>query len=339
MATISQIAKKSGVSTSTVSRVLNHDPTISVSTDTKLRIFEVAEELDYKTVKERKEEEQKKKSPLNVVILDWYSEIELLNDPYYLYLMNTVQAQCTRAGINTIKALKIDNVYKLTIQTNIDGMMAIGRFSPQDVEELTNFTNNIVFLDSSPCEDKFDSVSLNYRLGINQAIDYLRSLGHTKIGFIGGSVVGDNKEVMVDHRTTAYVNYMQKEGLYHEDMVIQRMCLSYDEGVNAVNELLARNILPTALLVASDTMATGVYHALQMNNVRIPEDVSIIGFNNLPTSKLMPPPLTTVNVPMKFMADCAIEMIKQKVNNRFNLPRKTLVPCSLVKRKSCRDIR
>lgn len=335
MATIQQIAKKSNVSAATVSRVLNHDPTLSVSNETKLRIFEVAEELDYKTMKERKMRDQMG-DRLNVAILDWYSEIELLNDPYYLYLMNTVQNQCSRANMNTIKALKIDNEYKLTVQTEIDGMLAIGRFSPENVQELTNFTKNLVFLDSSPCEDVFDSVSLNYKLGIAQAIDYLIDLGHRKIGFIGGYVVGDNKEVEVDIRTTAFAQHMKKRGLYQPDLIIERDCLSYNEGLGAAAEILQLSTRPTAVLVASDTMATGVLKALQNENIRIPEDISIIGFNDLPTSKLLPTALTTIHVPMKFMADCAIELLQQKIENRFSLPRKILVPCTLVKRNSCK---
>lgn len=335
MATIAQIAKKAGVSAATVSRVLNHDPGISVSDETKLKIFEVAEALEYKTLKERKEQKEAAEK-LNIVLVDWYTEVELVEDPYYLYLTNTVQKQCTIAGMNTIKAIKIDGRYKFTTELDIDGMIAIGCFSPEDIRELSEYTKNIIFLESSPLERIYDSVTLNYGMGIREAIDYLISLGHREIGYIGGDVFSDEKEFTEDKRLAAFINYTEKQQLFRPEYIYCGSCLTYSEGCRMTEVMLESRRRPTAIITANDTMATGVVNTLHDHGYNIPKDFSIIGFNDLPSSKLLQPELTTIRVPLDFMADCAIDMLVQKCGNAYPLPRRLLVPCMLVKRQSCR---
>ena len=111
MATLKEIAYKSGVSMSTVSRVLNHDSTIAVSDETKLKIFEIADELEYKTVKERKKkhtEEYKTK----IGIVEMYDTVNQLEDPYYLLLSNIVEKECFENNIETIKIFKKHDKYE-----------------------------------------------------------------------------------------------------------------------------------------------------------------------------------------------------------------------------------
>ena len=160
MATIRDIAKAAGVSPATVSRVLNHDPTISVGVDTKLRIFDVAEELEYVTPKDRREQSMAGERR-NIAIVDWYSEAQLVEDPYYLYLFNAVEKTCLQRGLNTFKVVRLDSGYTASVNLKADGMVAIGRFPQEEVTQLEQFTANIVFLDSSPDDGRFSSVLPN----------------------------------------------------------------------------------------------------------------------------------------------------------------------------------
>ncbi|HBT18090.1 MAG TPA: LacI family transcriptional regulator, partial [Firmicutes bacterium] len=81
----------------------------------------------------------------------WYSELELLDDPYYLYLMTTIEKECALANIGTFKINKINDKYQVMV-SNLDGIIAIGKFSKEEIKELATYTNNIVFVDSSPLE-------------------------------------------------------------------------------------------------------------------------------------------------------------------------------------------
>lgn len=334
MATIKEIAKKAGVSPATVSRVLNHDTTLSVSSETKVRILKIAEELEYVTVRERKRNKAKK-TTLNIGVLDWYSEVELLDDPYYLYLMTTIEKECAQANISTFKISKINDKYQVMIN-NVDGIIAIGKFSNEEIEELSTYTNNIVFVDSSPQEKIYDSVTINFRLGITEAIQYLIQLGHTEIGFIGGSVVGDYKEKTIDNRKKEFISIMEEYQLFNPDYIYTGNKISHQEGYSVLNQALQGNKLPTAFLIANDTMATGALRALHEAKINVPNEMSIIGFNDLVTSKFLIPPLTTIRVHINFMALTAIDLLKERIYKGRVIPKKVLIPSELVIRKSCK---
>jgi len=335
MATIRDIALKAGVSPATVSRVLNHDDTLSVSPETQMRIFKIAEELEYKTVRERKTNSAKKERP-NLGIVDWYSDVEQLDDPYYLYLMTSIEKQCSLSNINTFRVNKHNGKYHVFINSDIDGIIAIGKFSDDEIEELSKLTEDIVFVDSSPHERKYDSVTINYRLGVSEALQYLVDLGHTEIGFIGGCVVGDNKEVTDDHRKNLFIDIMKKYNLYNPYYVYVGNRISFGEGYRLINEAVKSGHIPTAFFIANDTMATGALRALHEAKIHVPNDISIIGFNDLPTSKYLIPTLTTVRVPIVFMAETAIELLQERIYKDRTLPKKVLVPSELVIRNSCR---
>lgn len=337
MATIKEIAQKAGVSPAAVSRVLNHDTTISVSAETKMRIFEIAEELDYKTVRERKTNAETKER-LRFGIVDWYSEMELLDDPYYLYLMTTIEKHCSLSNIDTFKINKRNGKYYTFINAEIDGIIAIGKFSDEEVEDLSTLTSKIVFVDSSPQEKKYDSVTINYRLGISEALQYLIKLGHTTIGFIGGSVVGDHKEVTIDNRKQQFMDILGSINLYNPDYVYIGNRISFDEGYRLIHEVIKSGNVPTAFFIANDTMATGALRALHEAKVHVPNDISIIGFNDLATSKYLIPSLTTVRVPLNFMAETALDLLQERIEKERAFPKKVLVPSELVIRKSCKKV-
>lgn len=333
MTTLRDIADKAGVSPATVSRVLNHDNTLSVSNETKVRILEIAEELEYKTVRERKNINAE--SRLSFGILDWYSEIELLDDPYYLYLMTTIEKECALANIDTFKITKQNDHYQVMVN-HVDGIIAIGKFSDAEISDLSDRTKNIVFLDSSPQEKVFDSVTINFRLGISEALQYLLDLGHTQIGFMGGSVVGDHKEITIDNRKQVFVDFMEEHQLYKPDFVYTGSRISCNEGYNLINQALKAGNMPTAFLIANDTMATGALRALHEARINVPNDMSIIGFNDLAASKYLIPPLTTIRVHLSFMAETAIDLLKERIYKDRVIPKKVLIPSELVVRKSCK---
>ncbi|TCL56172.1 LacI family transcriptional regulator [Hydrogenispora ethanolica] len=334
MTTIKEIANKAGVSPATVSRVLNHDTTLSVSAETKVRILEIAEELEYKTVRERKNGAAENRR-LTFGVLDWYSELELLDDPYYLYLMTTIEKECALAGIDTFKINKVNDRYQVMVK-DLDGIIAIGKFSDGEINDLAAYTGNIVFVDSSPQEKLYDSVTINLKLGITEALQYLVDLGHTEIGFLGGSVVGDHKEATIDERKRVFIATMEKHGLFNPDFVFTGSRISYQEGYHLIFQALESAKLPTALLIANDTMATGALRALHEAKIHVPNQISIIGYNDLATSKYLIPPLTTVRVHLNFMAVSAIDLLKERIEKGRVLPKKVLVPSELVIRKSCK---
>lgn len=334
MATIKEIADAAKVSQATVSRILNNDSTLSVSDDTKLRVLAVADEFEYIPLKTRKK--AKKNSRLNIAIVDWYVNKSLIEDPYYLYLMTTVEKALSKENINSFKMLKVDGQYISSVNTKPDGIIAIGRFDEESVNQLAKLCNNIVFIDSSPNADVYSSVMINSELGTNQALNYLYSLGHRKIGYIGGKVISDTglkySYAIDDRRKIAYQDFVKNNDLV--SYIFEGYKLSYDEGYELAKVLIKKHSRPTAIFVANDTMASGVIARLNQEGLKIPEDISVIGFNDIPASKYIKPPLSSVKIDMNYIAISTISLLKERLENNFFFPKKVLIPTSLSIRKS-----
>ena len=336
MATIKEIATAAKVSPSTVSRVLNHDATLSVSVETKLRILDIADQLEYVPVKERKANADATAERKNIAIVDWYSESALIEDPYYLYLMTTVEKQLAAANCNTFRILEIEGKYVQTVDAKADGMVAIGRFSLDQIDQLTQYTRNIVFIDSSPLINQYDSIMIDAKNGIELALEYLFNLGHKRIAFIGGGVVGDTRQLAHDTRLDTFITVMKEHALFDASLVFEGNRLSYSEGARMAQRMLSEcAVFPTAVLAANDTTATGVLSVLTTSKVRVPEQISLIGFNDLASVKFLSPPLTSVRIPMSLIADSALYLLRHRIDSPDIYPRRLIISTKLKIRDSC----
>ena len=149
MVTIKDIANSAGVSIATVSRVLNFDDTLNVTDTTKQRIFQVAEQLNYV----KKNDKKNKKSIYKVAIANWYTEKEEVLDPYYLSIRMAVEKKCASENIEVVK---LSPFFTMGIK-EVGGIIAIGKFGHKEIEKLKTVSDNIVFVDSSPESDVYDS--------------------------------------------------------------------------------------------------------------------------------------------------------------------------------------
>ena len=337
MATLKQIADEVGVSVGTVSRVLNNDTTISVSNETKIKIFDVAEEMQYKTLKQRKiDNKSKSLNKLRVGIVEMYEPSEQLEDPYYLLLRSVVDKECFENEIEVVNLYKSEDCYKFIGNEPINGIIAIGKFTKEEIKKLKDINDNIVFLDSSPDDMNYDSVKINFKLGTEMALDYLIKLGHRHIGYIGSfETLDDYKEKSLDKRLEFYKSYMIARGLYNEDYVLDTKNVSSEDGYITTKEFIEnKKEMPTAFFVGTDTIATGVLRALYEDNLMVPDNVSIIGFNDVIASQHTIPPLTTVRVHIENLASASIDLILERMIKERTYSKKVIIPSELVIRKS-----
>lgn len=341
MATLKEIANVVGVSVGTVSRVLNNDVTLSVGDDTKLKILEVAEELEYKTLKQRKGKEQIEESKIRIGIIEMYGSSQLIQDPYYLVLRSIVEKECFENDIEIVNIYKRGTEYKFVGEFSIDGIISIGKFTREEVAMMNSITDNIVFLDSSPNEIKYDSVNINFELGIRSALEYLKDLGHTKIGYVGNlNTLNNYKENRLDIRVKYFKEYMKENVIYNEKYMLYTDEMTSLGGYTVTKDFLEKSDkLPTSLFVATDTIATGVLKALQEKGIRVPEDISIIGFNNLMAAQHTIPPLTTVSVHVEFLACESVELIISRILKNRKYSKKVVIPSELVIRESTCEVK
>lgn len=330
MATIKDIAAKAGVSIATVSRVLNHDETLNVQEETKKRIFEVAEQLEY-TLKVQK----RRKKKLKIGVLYSYSPTEELEDPYYLCIRLAVENKLEEEGYRKVPISLQDTVETLVA---VDGVICSGTFSKTMVEIIGSWRKPTVFIDSNPDISRFDAIKIDYDQAVRSIMDCFIEHGHTKIGFVGCQETDPDGRELQDERMVAIKKYLTEKGLYHPEY-IKTGLFHAKYGYRLLKELYEENHLPTALFVANDSMAVGCYKAAYELGIKIPEDISIIGFNDIPTAKYMIPPLTTVRLYMEFMGEYAVRLLEERILGERELCVMVTVPTKLYERDSVKDIK
>jgi LacI family transcriptional regulator len=332
MATIKEIAEKAGVSLATVSRVLNYDETLNVSDTTKKRIFEIAQELDYVTTKERKA----KKSVYQICILKGYSEKEELEDTYYLSIRLAIEKDLKEKNIDYIVVSK-DKLLDERLKT-VDGILAVGVFSDEEFKFVKNTNSSTVFVDSDPEDEDFDCVVISMRRVVKKALEYLISLGHTNIGYIGGIDVSENGNVPLhDYREQYFREYMGSLKCLNEDYIkIGRFTPS--SGYELMKSILSEDKYPSAFFIANDSMAIGAYKAVMEKGLNIPQDISIVGCNDISTAQFIVPALTTIKIYTDFIGEIAVELLMERMAGDRKLSKKVVLPTKLVIRDSCREL-
>jgi len=329
MATIKDIAEKAGVSISTVSRVLNYDPTLSTSNETKKKIFEIAEELSYD------KHINKKKSNNRIAVINWYTEEEELNDLYYLSIRLGIEKKCKQFNYGVVMCT-YDNIGEIKNQ-NIQNIIAVGKFSQSEIEKIMTQGSNVVFVDYSPNENIFDSVVTNFELATKNVINHFIENEHKNIGYIGGTeFFKDKSDYVEDVRGKTFESYLKKLNLWNEKNVYIGN-FSVDDGYSLMKKAISElgEKLPTAFFVANDTMAVGAIRALAEAGIKVPDRVSIIGVNDVSVAQYLNPPLSSVKVYTENMGETAVELLSERINGR-TIAKKVSLSTKLIIRNSAK---
>lgn len=333
MATLKELAAHTGLSVTTISRILNNDPTMAASDETRRRVLEAAGALGY-----RKHGKIKTTASLRFGVAEMLTPAEQLEDPYYLYLKNFVAQECLEQKIDLIALQREGDTFVQAYPAPIDGVIAIGIFTREQVEALHQFSDRIVFLDSSPDEARSDSVVINYRLGIEQALEHLFELGHRQIGFIGpADKIDDWKQPAPEMRRQLFIHLMSTHNCYDSGLLIDVPTNAVVTAKAVAEHLRQERPLPTAFLTANEENAIGTVRALKAAGLSVPRDVSIISFNDTPLSELIEPPLTSISPHVQEMSRMAVHLLCERASKAGfvrELPVKQIVPPTLVLRES-----
>lgn len=326
MATIKEIAELAGVSLATVSRVLNYDETLNVQDETKKRVFEAAEQLEY-----HMKEKKKRKRKLKIGVIYSYSLEEELEDTFYLSVRVAIEKEIDESGNKKVVLSPEDSTDLAAV---VDGIICLGTFSRSVIERIERFEKPTVFVDALGNKDKCDSIVTDIRHSVRKVMEYFWGWGHRRIGFIGGrDIDSDGKEVL-DSRLPAYCEYLEEHGTPLREEYIKIAGYTPKDGYKMAMELLSQENRPTAIFAANDSVAVGCYKAIVEKGLRIPEDVSVIGFNDISMAKYLVPPLTTIHVHMNFMGRQAVKMLAERIQSERTISMHVSVPTSLMIRES-----
>lgn len=329
MATIKEIAEKANVSAATVSRVLNHDDTLSVTSKTRDRILKIAQELHYM---------KKKAAPAQTAlgIFQWYSMFQELEDPYYQAIRIGIETYCASRQIEVIRTFRSDSNYMEALK-GVQSLICIGKFDEGMMDQFKTITKNIIFLDMKTSRIQCNTISLDFTQAVTDVMDYLTDLGHTHIGYLGGKERLENDTYYFEERKEVFLRYCQEHNLIFEPYIKEDE-FSAESGYQMMQELIRLGTLPTAVFAASDPIALGAMRALHESGYQVPEDVSVVGFDDINVAGFSNPPLTTVHAPAEFMGEYAahfITLLSKDTSLEYQTPVRLTLPCSMVIRDSC----
>ena len=338
MATLKEIADRTGYSPATISRILSADPTLSVTEDARRAVLEAAGQLNYTETKSRRG--RNPKMLLRLGLADMLTPTQQLDDPYYLYLSNYVKQGCVEKKYALTPLERRNDLFVAPEGETLDGILAVGLFTTKQIESLSAITPNVVFLDSSPFESRFDSVVPGYELGISLAMEHLLQLGHRSIGFVGPTFkYNDRHQSALEVRRKIYCALMEQYGLANE-MSFVECPMETDPTIRAWKEFLrSEKTLPTAVICANEDNAMGTVQCLLQEGYRLPQDLSVVSFNDTPRSALLSPSLTSVSINAAEMANTALRLVYERATLPDRppirtIPLKVVVPPTLVPRQS-----
>lgn len=327
MATIKEIAEIVGVSSAAVSRVLNYDEGISVSPDTRAAIFAAAEQVGYK--------KRVIYPKIDHVALLYFTEAEdELEDIFYSNVKEELAKQAKQMNIQLSVYTKKDGMD--AIPDDLNAFVAIGWLNRQQINRLYRICKRGVFIGTSPDEKLFDAVRPNMDSFVTQIVDYFVEKGHRSIGFVGGPDRNiDTLEKSMDIREWSFRQSAQYYKCLREDFIFISEKFTVQEGYRLGKELARMKELPTALCVASDTLAVGVLQALNEEGIQIPEQIAIFSINDVNIAKYVSPPLTTIHIDIPSICETALDLLRNRVLNGGVITKSIFVNGIPVYRKSC----
>ena len=276
----------------------------------------------------------KKKTHVIGYFLD-KSIIAGLTSPYYSLIFNALEKQATKHGYSLMYFSDVNETSTIKKLNKIDGVIA--SCFPR-IENLIHEFNShvpVVVIDNSSSDKTIPSIIIDNFNAVSQSVDYLCELGHNRIGFMTGlddSDVGKN-------RTAGYMNGLNKNGIeFNEDLVF-RGNYSFKSGLAGAEYFLSLKKRPTAIICANDSMAIGTIRKANQNNLSVPDDISIIGFDDIEVSSQIDPSLTTVAAPIDKIAEHAFDMLISQIQNKELDNKHLALSAKLVKRNSCSEVK
>jgi LacI family transcriptional regulator len=339
--TIFNVAKSAGVAASTVSRVINNKG--DVSEETRRKVLKAMKDLNYtpniaaRVLGGGMEQEVRTKS-LSVGLI---VQENLQEDPYFIHIMRGAERKLSQEGYNCIfsqipdgwndTSMNIEKpIPRILVDGSVDGMIAVGI----DNEYLSRIIKDIklpsVFVDCSDFGGEFDYIKADNYEGAKKAVSYLIELGHRRIAII----VGQSKDWFFSELEHGYRDAHRSKNLTFDPILIVTGENNSDYGYTMARKLIELPDPPSAIFT-NDITAIGVIKAVKETGMRIPEDISIIGFDDIDAASYIDPPLTTVKVMKTMMGELAAKKLVQLISEPGSfIPSKTLLPVEMVVRQS-----
>ena len=341
MSTIRDVAARAGVSTATVSRVLNNDTVYKMTDETRDRVWKAVAELGYrpKSTKLPLPSSSTADAPLRIGCILSVTK-EKYKDPYFMSILSGIEKRLGEKGytlsfLRTYHEIEDKLTFSKLFADPVDGLILMDNLREDLYRQARTLVSHIVGVDTIRTD--IDNVGYDHYDVATRAVQHLIERGHTKIGFIGGSgLPGPNGKASLRNsmRYKGFFATMHAAELpVNPDWV--RDC-QWDEALccQIVSEIVALPNRPTALFCASDLMAIAALSALYNAKISVPEEMAVIGLSNIELSQFSSPPLTTLNVPTQEIGMVAVDLLCDRIAGSILLPKRVILPTQLIQRSS-----
>lgn len=317
--TIKDIAKIAGVNPSTVSRSLNNSNL--VSNDTKERIQKIAKEKGFKFNANARNLSTRKTDTIGIIFPEEYEEFS--TGLYLGYLMNSIRRVLEKESLDNIvdfpknRITGKSNIEQLIIKGKVDGLLLINsELTEREVDVIKKSKIPHVFLHSKPKNFSIlgmDFIYTDHVVGGYLATKHLIDLGHKNIMTITTNEEGNEE---FGERTAGYRDALRKNNIIIDEGLIFKVDTNFRAGYNLIDEKLELLEHITAIFAQSDIVALGVIEKLKEVGKKIPEDISVVGYDDIKFGEYFSPKLTTIHQPRQKLAKIACERLVELINGK-----------------------
>jgi DNA-binding LacI/PurR family transcriptional regulator len=326
---IKDVAKLAGVSTATVSHVVNK--TRFVSQETAQKVLAAIETVGYTPNVHARNLASGRSRTLGLIVSD-------IANPFFPELVKSIEEQAAERGYDVTLAntnydpQRTASCVRRLIEQRVSGVAIMT--SEMDAalsRRLAEREIAVVFLDVGTVGPHTSNIVVNYEKGIRQAVEHLLALGHRRIAYVSGP----QRMKSAARRKMAFVKTMKKyQASLHTAPSVFEGDLKAGGGQQAARELLRLDPLPTAVVSANDLMAIGALGELKAAGLRVPEDISVVGFDDILFASLADPPLTTVALSRADVGRAAVEALLHTLSAEGNVGREIKISTRLIVRGS-----
>ena len=322
------MAEEAGVSTATVSHVINK--TKFVAEETRQKVLDAIEKLNFYPNAHARTLASGRSNIIGLLISD-------INNPFFPELVKSIETEAFEKGFNLMlfntnyDAGKAFDYVRRLIELKVAGVaLMTAELDPKLIDELIRKDVPVVFNDLGVVNQRMSNIVLDYSAGIEEAVQHLVSLGHKRIAHIAGS--SQIRSGII--RRNAFIGAVKRFLPKNEELLIFEGDFRFESGRSAAAEILGLANLPTAVVVANDMMALGAMQEFKNAGISIPNDISIVGFDDIAFASLSEPPLTTVCSPRVEIGRRAIEVLIKTIKSPDQPGEEVKIPTYLITRKS-----
>lgn len=332
IATMKDVALKANVSTATVSRALMNPDKVSQAT--RRRVEQVAHAIGYFPQSSGRNIKRNESHTILVIVPN-------ISDPFFSDVLRGIEITATQQGYLVLigdcahQWQQEKNFFDLVVTRQVDGIILLGSRLPFDIQRAEQHALPPMVMANEFSPDlKLPTVHIDNLTAAFNAVHYLYQAGHRRIACI----TGPEEMPLCHYRLHGYIQALRRSGIPVEPQYIARGDFTYEAGANALDQFLTLPYPPSAIFCHNDIMALGALWQAKRHNLKIPDDLSIVGFDNIALAEFCDPPLTTVAQP-RFAIGCeAMRILLEQLSGHHVSSGSRLLDSELIIRGSTREI-